>query len=105
MGVDVAPVTLDLGMNFGIAVTLGGGGLKEASVVLTGEIEGIDGAGGTDEQGLGAKASVVHGAGGRSEVEDEVDLAGIEREGNVVVQEGEAGLRGKMREVVQVACG
>ena len=33
-GIDVAPVGLDLGMDLGVAVALGGGGMEEPGVVL-----------------------------------------------------------------------
>ena len=39
-GVDAAPVGLDLGMDIGVAVALGGGGVEKASVVFAGEVEG-----------------------------------------------------------------
>ncbi len=74
-GIDVAPVGLDLGMDLGIAVALRGGGVEIAGAVFAGEVEGVDGAGGADEQGLDAEAGVVDGAGRRGEVEDEVDVA------------------------------
>ena len=63
-GIDAAPVGFDLGMDVGIAITLRGGGVEEAGVVFAREVEGIDGSGGADEQGLRAKAVVVDGAGG-----------------------------------------
>ena len=48
-GVDAAPVGFDLGMNLGIAVALGGGGVQEAGVIFAREVEGVDGSGGADE--------------------------------------------------------
>jgi hypothetical protein len=104
-GVDAAPVGLDLGMDLGVAVALGGGGVEEAGAIFAGEVERVDGAGGADQEGLRAEAVVVDGAGGRGEVEDEVDRAGIEGEGDVLVQEGKRGSQVKMREVGQVAGG
>ena len=92
-GVDVAPVGLDLGMDLGIAVALGGGGVQVAGVVLAREVERVDGAGGADEQGLDAEAGVVDGAGGRGEVEDEVDGAGVEGRADVLLEEAEARIR------------
>jgi hypothetical protein len=56
-GIDAAPVGFDLGMDLGIAVALGGGGVQVAGVVLAREVEGVDGAGGADEQGLGPRRS------------------------------------------------
>ena len=69
----------DLGMDLGIAVALGGGGVEVASVVFSGEVEGVDGACGADEQGFRAEARVVDGAGGRGKVEDVIYHAWIER--------------------------
>ena len=77
-GVDAAPVGFDLGMDLGVAVALGGRGVQEAGVVFAGEVEGVDGAGRADQEGLRAETVVVDRAGGRGEVEDEVDRAGIE---------------------------
>ena len=85
-GVDAAPVGFDLGMNLGVAVALGGGGVQEAGVIFAREVEGVDGSGGADEEGFGAEAGVVDGRGGRGEVEDEVDGAGVEGEGDVLIQ-------------------
>ena len=104
-GVDAAPVGFDLGMELGIAVALGGGGMQEAGVIFAREVEAVDGADGADEEGLRAEAGVVHGRGGRGEVEDEVDGAGVEGEGDVVVEEGEARLAGEVGEVGEAAGG
>ena len=102
-GVDAAPVGLDLGMNLGVAVALGGGGVEVAGAVLAREVEGVDGSRGADEEGFGAEAVVVDGAAWRGEVEDEVDRAGIEGGADVLLKEGEAGLAGEVGEVGQVA--
>ena len=104
-GVDAAPVGFDLGMDLGVAVALGCGGVEEAGVILAREVEDVDGADGAGEEGFGAEAGVVHGRGGRGEVEDEVDGAGIEGEGDVVIEEGEARVGGEVREVGEVAGG
>ena len=67
-GVDAAPVAFDLGMDLGVAVALGGGGVQEAGVVFAREVQGVDGSGGADEEGLGAEAGVVHGLAGEAKL-------------------------------------
>jgi hypothetical protein len=86
-------------MDFGIAVTLGGGGVKEAGAVLEGEVEGVDGTCGADKEGLGTETGVVDGAGRRGEVEDEVDFAWVEGFGDVVFEEAEAAFALEVAEV------
>ena len=44
-GIDIAPVGLDLGMHFGVAIALGGGSMEVAGVVFSCEIERVDGSG------------------------------------------------------------
>ena len=102
-GIDVAPVGLDLGMDLGVAVALGGGGVEVAGAIFAGEVEGVDGAGGADEEGFGAETGVVGGAGGRGEVEDEVDFAGVEGLGDVLLEEAEAAFALEVAEVGEFA--
>ena len=103
-GVDVAPVGLDLGMHLGVAVALGGGGVEIACAIFAGEVEGVDGAGGADEEGLGPKTGVVDGAGRGGEVEDEIDFARVEGLGDVLFEEAEAAFALEMAEIGDVAC-
>ncbi len=103
-GIDVAPVGFDLWVDFGVAVALGCRGVEVAGVVFAGEVEGVESAGGTDEESLGAEAGVVCGAGGRGEVEDEVYFAGVEWAGDVVLEEAEAALAFEMPEIGEFAC-
>ena len=91
-GIDVAPVGLDLGVDLGVAVALGGGGVEVAGAVFAGEVEGVDGSGGADEEGFDAEAGVVDGAGGRGEVEDVIDLARVEGLADVLLEQAEAAL-------------
>ena len=98
--VDVAPVGFYLGVDFGVAVALRGRGVEVAGVVLAGEIEGVDGAGGTDEEGFDAEAGVVDRTSGRGEVKDLIDRAGVEGLADVLLDEAEAGL---VREVSEVS--
>ena len=79
--------------------------MQEAGVIFARQVEDVDGADGAGEEGLGAEAGVVHGRGRRGEVEDEVDGAGVEGEGDVVIVEGEARLAGEVGEVGEVAGG
>ena len=67
------------------------------------DVEGVDGAGGADQQGFDAEAHVVDGAGGRGEVEDVVDLAEIEGLADVLLDEAEARLVLEMSEVGEIA--
>ena len=91
-------------MNFGVAVALGGGGVEIACAVFAGEVEGVDGAGGADKEGLDAKPGVVDGAGRRGEVEDEIDRARDRRaSADVVFEEAEARLVVQMGEIGHVA--
>jgi len=99
----MTPVGLDLGMDLGVAVAFGGGGMEEASAVFTGEVERIDGACGTDEEGLGTETGVVDGTGRRGEVEDEIDLARVEGFGDVVFEEAEAAFALEVTEVAEFA--
>ena len=77
--------------------------MEEASAVFTGEVEGIGGACGTDEEGFGAETGVVDGAGRRGEVEDEIDFARVEGFGDVVFEEAEAAFALEMAEVGEFA--
>ena len=54
-------------------------------------------------EGLDAEAGVVDGAGWRGKVEDEVNLAGIERLADVLLHKAEAGFSGKMAEIGRTA--
>ncbi len=101
--VDMTPVGLDLGMDFGVTVAFGCGGVKITSVVLAGKIKGIEGAGRTYQEGFDAQAGVVDRTGGRGEVEDVVDGARIEWLADIVLDEAEAGLVGEMGEIGMVA--
>jgi hypothetical protein len=103
-GVDVAPVGLNLRMHLGVAVALGGGGVEESCAIFSGEVKGIDGAGRAYQEGLDPKTGVIDGAGRGGEVEDEIDLASVERLGNVAFEEAEAVLACEMTEIVDVAC-
>src|SRR5215469_9539333 len=91
-GIDVAPVGLHLRMHLRVAVALGRGGMQKSGAIFAGEVESIDGAGGAYKEGFGTETGVVVGTGGRGEVEDEIDFAGIEGLGDVLLDEAEAGL-------------
>ena len=99
MGLTLSPVGLDLGMDLGIAVALGGGGLEIAGAVFARQVRGVDGAGGADEEGFGAEPCVVDGTGGRCEVEDEVYRAGIEGVQMSCCRNSNAALAGQMGEI------
>ena len=102
-GVDAAPIALHLWMDFGVSVALRGGCVEISGVVLACEVERDDGSIGADQKSFGAEATVVDGAGGRGEVEDVVDVAGIEGLRNVVIDKAEARFVLEMGEVCRVA--
>lgn len=89
--VDVAPVGLDLGVDKGIAIDLGGGSLHEAGAVAAGELQRVMGAVGVDQQGLDRVAGVALGAGRAGEIVDAIeviiDQLGAERLGHILRQE------------------
>src|SRR5580704_1517547 len=103
-GIDITPVGLDLGMDLGIAVALGGRGVEVAGAMFAGEVERVEGAGGADEEGLGTKTSVVSGAGRRGEVEDEIDFARVEWLRDVLFEEAEAAFAFEVAEIGEFAC-
>jgi hypothetical protein len=78
--------------------------VEVTGVVFAGEIEGIDGARGTDEEGFDAKTSVVDGTGRRGEVEDVIDGAGVKGLADVLLDKTEAGLISEVGEVGLVSC-
>src|ERR1700730_9173811 len=73
--------------------------MEEAGGIFTGEVEGVDGARGADEEGLGTETGVVDGAGRRGEVEDEIDFACVEGFRDVVFEEAEAAFAFEVAEV------
>ena len=60
--------------------------MEIARVVFASDLEGIDRAGRAYPKGFDAKSRVVDGACRRGEVEDVVDLSGIEGASNVLLE-------------------
>ena len=74
-----------------------------SGAVFAGEVEGVDGSGRADEEGLGTETGIVAGAGWGGEVEDEIDFACIERLRDVLFEEVKAALVVEVVEVGEVA--
>src|ERR1700678_1479897 len=77
--IHVSPVGFDLRMNLGIAIALRGRCMKIASVMSPRYIERIQCPRRTHQKRLHSQPSVIHRACGRSEVEDVIYCAYIER--------------------------
>ncbi len=88
--VDVAPIAFLLGVNIGVAVALGGGGMEEAGLIFTRQVQSIPGPHGADIQRFRTEARIISGAGGRREVEDIIDWARIERLADVLLDQVES---------------
>ncbi len=71
--VDVAPVGFRLRVHQRVAVDLGGRGEQDAGAFGLGQAERVVGAQRADLEGLDRQLEIVDRAGGRGEVEDEVD--------------------------------
>ena len=74
-GIDVAPVTLRLGVDLRVAVDLRGGCEEEARALGFGQAEGVVGAQGADLQDLDRDAFEIDRTRRTGEVHDEVHLA------------------------------
>src|SRR5260370_35561378 len=79
----MAPVGFELGMDLGVAVALGCGGVEVAGAIFAGEVEGVDGSCGAYEEGFGTEAGVGGGGGRRGEGGDESDFVRGEGLGDV----------------------
>lgn len=90
-GVDVAPVGFGLGVNGGVAIDFGGGGLKYFGFDAFGEAENIDGTVDAGFRGLDGIELVVDGGGGAGQVVNFVDFD-EEGDGDVVAHEFEVGV-------------
>ena len=101
-GIDVAPVTFGLRMNFGIAVDLAGRSLKDLAFEALGQPQHVDRA---MHRGLGRLDRVVlvmHRRSRAGQIVDLVDLH-VEREGHVMAHEFEAGMVVQVIDVALVA--
>jgi hypothetical protein len=86
-----------------VAVALRRGGVEIAGAISGGNLERVLSPYGAHPQGLEAEAKILRGTGGRSEVENVVDRAGIEGLADVPLLELKAGLIGKMGQILSVA--
>ena len=97
-GIHMAPVGLGLGMDIGIAIDLGGGGLEDTGFHPLCQSQAVDG---PDHGGLHRLDGVVLVVGGGSwagEVVDAVNLE-LERVDDVMAHEFEAGIADEMLDV------
>ena len=97
-GVDMAPVGLGLGMDVGIPVNLGGGGLEDTCLDPLGKPEAVDGPDHGGLHGLDGIVLVVRRGSGAGEVVDAIDLE-LERVDHVVTDEFEVGIADEMLNV------
>src|SRR5690242_6636989 len=99
--IHVAPITLRLRMDLGVAVDLGGGGQQKARGLGLGEAERLVGAERTDLERLDGQLEIVDGTGGRGEVQYAVELAlDVEIVGDVVLDKAEPRVAYQVRDVV-----
>ncbi len=101
-GVDVAPVSLALGVHLGVAVDLGGGCLQDAGLHPFGHAQHVDHAHDAGLDGLDRVVLVVHRRGGAGQVVDAINLQ-EDRLDDVVTDQLEAVAVHQMDDVVFAA--
>src|SRR5215469_18624537 len=97
------PVALPLRMFQRVAITLRRRSHEKFRMVLPGQIEAVHGTGRADLQGFDTMLQVIDRTSRRSEVEDVIDLAGIEWHADVLMQELETRLIRQQREIVHAS--
>jgi hypothetical protein len=103
--VDPAAVTFRLGVHFGVAVNLAGGGQQEAGALLLGETQQVAGAEDAGEHRMLRIGLIMRRRGGAGEMVDVREARFAETElgrqaiDHVGFDEGEAGLAVEMREI------
>ena len=97
-GVDMAPVRLGLGMNIGIAVHLGGGGLEDACIDPLGKAEAVDGPDHGGFHGLDGIVLVVRRRSRAGKIVDAVHLE-LEWVDHIMANKFEAGIPQKMVDI------
>ncbi|MNE66720.1 hypothetical protein D3C80_1622880 [compost metagenome] len=100
-GVDVATITLGLGVDFGITVDFGGRSLKEASLVLRRLVEKVQGSQRAGQRCLHPIILIVNRRRRAGQIVDMLDLGQVfrQRDVDVVLHQHEPARRAQMRHI------